>query len=155
MLADYLVAQKGAIISEWLKCVRSDTTIISTEILNTTALTDHMPQIFDDLTNTLRIYGSDAVAEQSVKDTEEHGFTRMCQGYELPEMLRELMHLRATLIYHLRNFEDLHSDLGPTSRLFISTTLHRFIDEMVIDGTEEYLWSKLSLHDQTHSGRIK
>jgi hypothetical protein len=95
------------------------------------------------------------VTEQALKDAEEHGATRMQQGYELPEMLRELMHLRAILIYHQRAFEDLNADLGMASRLFISTTLHRFLDEMVIDATEEYLWSKLSLQDQIHQGCIK
>jgi hypothetical protein len=28
------------------------------------------------------------------------------------------------------------------ARLFVATTLHRFLDEMAIDAAEEYLWSK-------------
>ena len=70
-------------------------------------------------------------------------------------MLRELMHLRTILIYHMRNFEDLNPEFGMVSRLFISTTLHRFIDEMMIDAAEAYLWSQLSMQDQIHQGRIK
>ena len=65
------------------------------------------------------------------------------------------MHLRAILIYHLRQFEDLNPEFGMASRLFVSTTLHCFLDEMAIDATEEYLWSQLSLQDQIHRGRIK
>ncbi len=155
LLADHLCAHKEGIINEWLERVHGDTAIIASERLNKDALKNHLPEIFDDLTETLRFYGSEAVAEQSVKDAGEHGATRLRQGYELPEMLRELMQLRAILIYHMRQFEDLHSEFGVASRLFISTTLHRFIDEMMIDATDEYLWSQLSLQDQIHQGRMK
>ena len=154
-LADHLGAQKEAIINEWLERVHGDAAIVASETLNTVALKNHLPEIFDDLTDTLRRYGSENVAEQALKHAGEHGAKRLQQGYELPEMLRELMHLRAILIYHLRQFEDLNSEFGVTSRLFISTTLHRFIDEMMIDATEEYLWSQLSLQDQIHQGRTK
>jgi hypothetical protein len=154
-LADHLGAQKAAIINEWLDRVHGDAAIIASERLNTDALKNHLPEIFDDLTNTLRLYGNEVVAEQSVKDAGEHGAARLRQGYELPEMLRELMHLRAILNYQLRQFEDMHVEFGAASRLFISTTLHRFIDEMMIDATEEFLWSQLSLQDQIHQGRIK
>lgn len=144
-LADYLATQKEAILTEWLKRVRGDPEIISKENLNTIALKNHLPQIFDDLIDTLRRYGCEVVAGQAVKDAEEHGNTRLQQGYELPEMLRELKLLRAVLIYHMRAFEDLHPDDGMAARVFTSTTLHAFLDEMAIDATKEYLESQLSL----------
>jgi len=154
-LADYLSTHKEAILTEWRKRVIDDKKILATRSLNADAITNHLPEIFDDLTATLRRYGSATVAEQTSKDAEAHGAKRQEQGYELPEVLRELMHLRAILIFHLRQFEDQHPDFGLASRLFVSTTLHRFLDEMAIDATEEYLWSKLSLQDQIHQGRIK
>ncbi len=153
--ANHLAAQKEAILAEWLERVRGDAAIRSTETLNTVALKDHLPQIFDDLTDTLRRYGSESVAGQAVKDAEEHGATRWRQGYELPEMLRELKQLRAVLISHVRAFEDLNPDDGMAARLFIATTLHAFLDEMAIDATEEYLWSQLSLQDRLALGQIK
>ena len=55
LLADYLGTQKEAIINEWLERVRGDETIVATERLNTSALKNHLPEIFDDLTNTLRL----------------------------------------------------------------------------------------------------
>ena len=151
--ASYLHTQKEIIIGEWLEKVRGDPAIIATDALSTDALKNHLPEIFDDLTASLRRYGSATVAERTVKDAGDHGATRMRQGYELPEMLRELKHLRAILVYHLRVFEDLNPDDGMVARLFISTTLHGFLDEMAIDASEEYLWSKLSLEDQIHSIR--
>jgi hypothetical protein len=154
-LADYLGTQKEAILTEWRERVRADKKILATRSLNTAAITNHLPEIFDDLVGTLRRYGSTTVAEQTTKNAEEHGSTRQRQGYELSEVLRELMHLRAILIYHLRHFEDLHPDFSMAARLFVATTLHRFLDEMAIDAAEEFLWSKLSLQDQIHQGRIK
>ena len=50
---------------------------------------NHMPAISDDLTHTLRLYGSDAAAVQSVKDLGEHGSTRQRQGCELPDLQSE------------------------------------------------------------------
>jgi hypothetical protein len=135
--------------------VSGDPAIPATEALSTHAVQNHLPEIFDDLTASLRRYGSETVAKKAVKDAEDHGATRMRQGYQLTEMLRELKHLRAILIYHLRVFEDLNPDDGMVARLFISTTLHGFLDEMVIDATEEFLWSQLSFDEQVHRGRTR
>lgn len=137
-LADNLDAQREAIVNEWLTRVRGDSTI-PTDSLTTPQLKDHLPQLFDDLVSTLRRYGSEAVAEKSESDGEEHGATRWQQGFELPEMLRELMHLRTILIYHLRVFEEHNEDFGMAARLFVSSTLHRFLDEMGIDATKQFL----------------
>ncbi len=146
--ADYLATKKEAILAEWIHRVRHDAAIVPAESLNTLALEDHLPQLLDDLTNTLRRYHSEAVAGQAEKDAEAHGVTRLRQGYELPELLRELKHLRAVLIFHLRTFEDINSDDGMAARLFISTTLHEFLDEMAIDGVEEYIVAQLSQPDR-------
>lgn len=150
--ADYLATKKEEILVEWLKLVRSDPAIIATENLDTIALKNHLPQIFDDLIDTLRRYGCEVVAGQAVKDAEEHGATRLEQGYQLTEMLRELKQLRKVLIYQLCTFEDRNPDDGMAARLFISTTLNGFLDEMAIDATEEYLGSQLSLNDRLSRG---
>ncbi|MEQ1751204.1 MAG: RsbRD N-terminal domain-containing protein [Prosthecobacter sp.] len=139
LLAIYLSAQKETIIAEWIERVRGDLTITATDVLNSRALKNHLPELFDDLIETLRRYGSTIVASQTVKDAEDHGAVRSRQGYRLSEMLRELKHLRAVLIYHLRLFEEQNPDRGMAERLFVSTTLHGFVDEMAIHATEEYL----------------
>lgn len=148
-LAIYLSEEKEAIITEWLERVRADKAILPTANLNTVALKNHLPELFDDLTDSLRRYGNDAIAEQAAKDAEEHGATRWRQGYELTEVLRELKHLRAIFIYHLRVFEEVNPDFGMAARLFVSTTLHGFLDDLAMDATEEFLWSQLSVLDQT------
>jgi len=54
-------------------------------------------------------------------------------------MLREIMHLRSILIHRLALFESNNSVFGVDARLFVTTTLHRFLDRMGINATEECL----------------
>jgi hypothetical protein len=137
-LAKALDSQRDDIINEWLDRVRADP-VIPTDSMTLTQVRDHLPHLFDDLTDTLSRYGSDIVAEQSEKDGEKHGSERWQQGFELPEMLRELMHLRSILIQRLNLFEADNEDFGMASRLFVTTTLHGFLDRMGINATEEFL----------------
>lgn len=140
-LAASLDLQRDDIIHEWLDQVRRDPAI-PTVSLTSEQVRDHLPQLFDDLTETLNRYGCGVVAEQSEKDSEEHGFARWNQGFELPEMLRELMHLRSILIHRLGLFEASNEDFGMVARLFVTTTLHRFLDRMGINATEQFLAQK-------------
>ncbi len=137
-LAETLDSQRDAIINEWLERVRKDP-FIPTDSLTLDQVRDHLPQLFDDLTQTLTRYGSDVVAEQSERDGEQHGIARWQQGFELPEMLRELMHLRAILIHRLGLFEASNEDYGMVARFFVTTTLHGFLDRMGINATEQFL----------------
>lgn len=137
-LAKSLDSQRHDIIDEWLDRVHEDP-VIPTDSMTLLQVKDHLPELFDDLTDTLSRYGSDVVAEQSEKDGEKHGTQRWQQGFELTEMLRELMHLRHILINRLGLFEADNEDFGMVSRLFVTTTLHGFLDRMGINATEQFL----------------
>ena len=78
--ASYLDDQKTIIIDDWLDKVRGDPAIVAKDALSANALKNHMPEIFDDLTASLRRYGSETVAERTVKDAEDHGAARLRQG---------------------------------------------------------------------------
>ena len=137
-LANFLCARKEEIIRAWMSRVRADPSIPS-ETLTTNQLRDHLPRLFDDLADTLRRYGSDTAA---ASDADKHGAERWQQGYNVGELLREIMHLRATFIYHLRIFEELHPDFGMAARLFANSAVHEFLDRMAIDATERFLESE-------------
>jgi hypothetical protein len=147
-LAKSLDSEREEIIKEWLQRVGKDPSI-PTDSLTLIEVRDHLPQLFDDLTNTLTRYGSDAVAEKSERDGEEHGAARWQQGFQLPEMLREIMHLRAILIHRLGLFEASNEDFGMVARLFVTTTLHGFLDQMGITATEQYLTQGLTERGDT------
>ena len=40
------------------------------------------------------------------------------------------------------------------ARLFISTMLHSFLDEIGIDATEEYLWAQMTFEEKIHRGTV-
>ncbi|GEM_PF-1216643 len=151
--ADYLCEHKQDIIGDWRDRVRADAAIKPSKSLNTVALTNRLPHIFDDLSLTLRSYRSTLNDEQAVRDVREHSATRWRQGYELSDVLREIKHLRSILIYHLNFFESSHPGNGMAANLFVSTIVHRFLDEMVIETTEEFLWAQLALKDDMHRRR--
>lgn len=147
-LADYLDTRKEEIISEWRESVRTDGAIPQGKSINTVALTNRLPFIFDDLVETLRRYRSSHIADLSAGDAREHGAARWRQGYELSDVMREIKNFRSLLIFHMRAFEGLYPDNGMAAMLFVSTIVHRFLDEMVIDTAEEFLSSQLSLKDE-------
>lgn len=151
-LARTLDSQRSEVIGEWLTRVRKDP-LIPTDSLTLDQVRDHLPQLFDDLTDTLRRYGDAEVADQSEKDGEEHGAARWQQGFQLPEMLRELMHLRAILIHRLGLFEEHNEDFGMVARLFVTTTLHGFLDRMGINATEQFLTQ--GLQEREDSPRLE
>lgn len=134
-LANNLDMHRAEIMEEWLNRVGKDP-LIPTESLTLEQVRDHLPQLFDDLTETLRRYGDENVAEI---DGEEHGAARWRQGFQLTEMLREIMHLRAILIRRLGLFEENNADFGVVARLFVTTTLHGFLDRVGINATEQFL----------------
>jgi hypothetical protein len=140
-LADFLCTRKEEMIRAWIEHVHTDASIPA-EGLTTNQLRDHLPRLFDDLADSLRSYGTDHVAAQVAKDAAKHGSERWQQGYDVAQVLREIMHLRGVFIYHLRIFEELNADFGMAARLFANATVHRFLDEISIAATEQFLASQ-------------
>jgi hypothetical protein len=136
-LACYLCDRREEIVLEWLDRVRADPKIAN-DSMTTLQVRDHVPNLFDDLAETLRSYPGTGTAEQSQRDGDAHGSTRWKEGYSLPEVLREIKHLRAVLVHHLAAFEDLNSDFGLVPRLFATTTLHAFLDNLSLDASEMF-----------------
>jgi hypothetical protein len=137
-LAEFLCSRKEEMIRSWMGRVQADRSIAA-ESLTTNQLRDNLPRIFDDLADTILRYGSEDVASRAAKDAEKHGAERWLQGFELPELLREVMHLRSIFIYYLRIFEEQHAEFGTAARLYAHTTVHEFLDELGIDATERFL----------------
>ena len=131
-LADYFSANREAIIHEWSGRMAADPAL-PTAGLSERALIDHLPQIFSDLTQTLRQYGSEAVAEQSGRDAEKHAEVRWQQGFSMTSLLREFHHLRAVLTEQVAGFEKLHADFAMAPRVFALSTINGFLDAMMTE----------------------
>ena len=137
-LADFLYARKEEIVRAWMARVQADHALPA-ESLTANQLRDHLPHLIDDLVDILRRYGTEDTTRRLIRDAEKHGAERWQQGYDPPQLLREVMHLRAVFIYHLRVFEETYAEFGTAARLFAHTTVHQFLDELAIDATERFL----------------
>jgi hypothetical protein len=75
-------------------------------------------------------------------DPGTHGTIAWQQGYQL-------------LIYHLRLFEDLHQDHGMAEMLFVASVSHRFLDDLMISITDEFLSAQLDVNEEKWRRRVR
>jgi hypothetical protein len=141
LMAGFLHARRDEIIRVWMDKVTADPAI-PTGALTNRQLRDTMPRVIDDIADAIVNHGLEGATAQFDRDAEKHGAERWQQGYELHELLREIMHLRAVFVYYLRVFEEAHPDLGSAARLFVHASTHRFLDDLGIEGTEQWLRSQ-------------
>lgn len=154
-LADYLAANKDSILSDWRTRVRSDDSISTARSVNTAALTHRLPYLLDGLVECLRRYRLGGTAPPTPGTSGSHGTGAWQQGYQLSEVIRELKHFRALLVYHVKLFEDLHPDHGMAAMLFVSSVSHGFLDDLVINITDEFLSAQLEVNDERWRRRIR
>ena len=89
--------QNGAdtIVREWTHKVATDRRVSSDAQLTYVQLVDHVPQILEEIRSAM-VRGPEA--GQTIREGGTHGRLRWKQGYELKEVVSELMLLRKTLL---------------------------------------------------------
>jgi RsbRD-like negative regulator of sigma factor len=142
-LADYLATRKEVLILQWMVAARKSQSIPS-DSLTRLELLDHVPKIFDTVTEALRGQRSEQAMERVQEAAARHTIVRWVQKYDLRAVLREVSLLRAEFIAHVHAFADANPHLGTEVRLFNSQTIHRILDDVLMDATETFL--KLGAH---------
>src|SRR5262252_9051907 len=102
-IADRLEAGIQEVVARWRSAVRSDQRIRSDSALSQRELTDHVPQIIEEICDLIR---SDQ--EPSISTTDEaraNVYIRIRQGYSGPELVWELSLLRTTLLGYLAELQ--------------------------------------------------
>ena len=138
-LATFLTDRQEQIISEFTTAVHYDPKVQTSENLTQKQLTKHLPQLLDQLAETLCKAFSQEVKEQAAYIAATHGHHRWKRGYDLSELLRELALLRSELVRHLVAFLDQYPDVAGAARLFVMTTLHRFLDNSMRVSVEQFM----------------
>jgi hypothetical protein len=126
-----------AILREWTQKVASDKRVQSDAQLDYLQLIDHVPQIIEELRQAL---ARDAHPDTgSLHKGKEHGRQRWRQGYELKEVMRELMLLRSTLLEYIETARDQMSakTFEQLSRAY--RQVNGFMDEELYKTVEAYL----------------
>ena len=136
-LADYLETNKDLLMKEWLEQARGDSAVLS-DSLTQLELVDHVPKIFDAMVQALRNRCSETTNDVQ-EITARHTIIRWVQRYNLRAVLREVSLLRAAFIRQLLAFDEQVSDLGSDSRLLNAITIHRILDDIVMDATDTFL----------------
>ncbi len=144
-LADYLEANKDLLMMEWLSQARGDSAVLS-DALTHLELVDHVPKIFDAIVEVLRNRCS-ATANDVQEITARHTIIRWIQRYDLRSVLREVSLLRAAFTRQLLAFDEQTGGLSTDSRLLNATTVHRILDDIVMDATDTFLKLKTRSDD--------
>lgn len=136
-LADYLQTHKDSLLKRWLAQARADSAVQS-HSLSKLELVDHVPRIFDALVQALRNRCSQT--QNDVQEiTARHTVIRWVQRYDLRAVLREVSLLRTEFVRQLIAFDEQDGDLGSEARLLNATTIHRILDDIVMDATDTFL----------------
>lgn len=137
-LADYLESHKDVMTNEWVERVRKDPGV-PTGSMTKLEIIDHIPLIFDAIIQALRQYRTDAAIEQLHTVAVRHTIVRWIERFDLQAVLREISLLRTEFVYHLRRFEEEHPDFGIGARLLASVTIHRILDDILMNAIDTFL----------------
>ncbi len=135
-LADWLQSNAQALINDWVVQVSEDS-VVPSESMTKPEIIDHVPQIFDEINHALRQQSSTTM--QIHQFAARHTIVRWAQGYDLKGVLREISLLRTVFNRHSRAFEDQCQHISSDERIFVSTIIHRILDDVVMDATDTFL----------------
>jgi len=127
VLADRLESGLQEVLARWRSAVRSDRRIQSDAGLSQKELTDHVPQIVQEICGLIR-----TGQEPSISTTDEaraNVYIRVRQGYSGPELVWELSLLRMALLGYLAEFQrenELGLDLD--SYVNLARTINIYVD---------------------------
>ena len=138
LLGRCLDSQRDEIIDEWLKRVLMDPAI-PTESLSPEQIGLHFPDLLDELTDTLSHGRMNGAPCGSGRDGWPYGAARWRQGFQLPEMLRELTHLRCIILERVVQLEEDNGTFGTGTMLLATNAVHRFVDRMGIEAITHFL----------------
>lgn len=124
------------IVQTWTDKVTSDRRVQSDKDLSYLQLIDHIPEIVEELHRALQ-----GTAPATPLKGEQHGRQRWRQGYELKEVMRELMLLRATLLEFIETYYGAMHMPQPEQLMQSYRRINNFMDEELYRTVEAYLES--------------
>jgi hypothetical protein len=131
-----LASGSEQILRSWSEKVMSDRRVQTDAQLSYIQLIDHIPQIIEELKQAMAASGA---SEVEIKEADKHGRERWRQGYDLKEVVRELILLRATLLEFLETYRGAmrQHNLEQLTRAY--RQINGFLDEELYKTVEAYL----------------
>ncbi len=132
-----LTSGSEQIVRTWSEKVMADRRVQSDSQLSYVQLIDHIPQIIEEL----KLAMVTNPAEENLKEARNHGRQRWRQGYELKEVIRELILLRATLLEFLETYRGAMRQHNLEQLTHAYRKINVFMDEELYKTVEAYLES--------------
>lgn len=123
------------IVRTWSEKVMSDRRVQSDSQLSYIQLIDHIPQIIEELKQAM----ATSPPEETLQEANNHGRQRWQQGYELKEVIRELILLRATLLEFLETYRGAMRQHNLDQLTHAYRKINGFMDEELYKTVEAYL----------------
>ncbi|HEX5176132.1 MAG TPA: sensor histidine kinase [Chthoniobacteraceae bacterium] len=139
VLAEYFCDRREQITNEWIERVRENRRIAASDALPREELMDHLPTLFDNLTDQLRRSDPSTKGEEAAQAAHAHGEHRWQQHYRLDELLREISVLRLVFMRHLVTFQALHPTFVQETEWRAARIIHSYFDGLAIDSTAQFV----------------
>ena len=130
-----LASGSEQIVRTWSEKVMSDSRVQSDSQLSYTQLIDHIPQIIEELKQAMITNPP----EKTLKEANKHGRQRWHEGYQLKEVIRELILLRATLLEFLETYRGAMRQHSLDQITHAYRRINGFMDEELYKTVEAYL----------------
>jgi hypothetical protein len=138
-LAEFIAERHERILAEWEDAVSRDQTIPAPDKLTHDQLRDHTPQIVSGLCQTLCNAFNPQLMFDTAYEAATHGHMRWEERYNVSQVLREISHLRATLIYHVAEFQEQTPDFLGSLSLFAMIVVHSYFDRLMRISVESFI----------------
>lgn len=124
-IANKIETSIAELIESWTRAVRDDPRIKSDEKLSTPELIDHVPAVIEEICSLIR--KGEIPGVRNSDEARVNVYTRINQGYEGRDLVRELSLLRITLLDYL--WEIPSSGLDADDRHKAAVILNLYLDE--------------------------
>ena len=138
-LAEFIAERRERILAEWEDAVGRDQTMPAPDKLTHGQLRDHTPQILSGLSQTLANAFNPELMFDTAYEAATHGYMRWEERYDVSQVLREISHLRATLIYHIAEFQEQAPDFTGSLSLFAMLIVHSYFDRLMRISIESFI----------------
>lgn len=137
-LAEYLGAQHGAVMDQWLLAIRRDPEIATADRLTHQQLVDHLPDIYSECCSFLRTRDAATLIEGAKNDAKTHGGIRWADGYQIDELIRELEVFRGILGATISRYGDTDPRFRGSIEASATALVQRFFGEVTVNSVAQY-----------------
>jgi hypothetical protein len=139
-LSNFLADRRQQIVSDWIISVRRDDAVPATDQLTLSQIKDHVPEILDELNQTLCDAFNPQLDKRVAWRAANHAYLRWQQHYDISQLICEIASLRTILIHYIAKYHDertpnLNGELG----VFTMVVVHSFFDRLIRYSVDQFV----------------